>query len=186
ARLTLENVLDAASLGAAVATGLAVESLTRGAGGRVDSLTARDRESGRSITVRARAFVNAAGPWGDRVRRLAEAGAAEMLRLSRGPHLAVPRERLALGEIVAFPMPDGRLLFAVPHGAVTVLGTTDTDFTGSPDEVHAGPEDVAYLLDAARRTFPAAGLAAAGILLTFAGPPPPARNAGPRLRDTTP
>lgn len=185
ARLTLENVLDAVMLGAIAATRLDVVGLLRSAGGRVEGVAARDLESGRSIQVRARAVVNATGPWGDRVRRLEDRDAPELLRLSRGSHLAVPADRLALTHIVAFPLQDGRLLFGVPDGSVTLLGTTDTDFAGSPDEVLADRADVEYLLAAARQTFPSAGLTESDVVATFAGLRPLVRKPGRSLKETS-
>jgi glycerol-3-phosphate dehydrogenase len=185
ARLTLENALDASLLGAVAATGVAVEGLRRGETGRLDTVLARDRESGRELTVRARVVVNAAGPWGDRVRRMEDDAAPDLLRLSTGVHVTVPRERLPISEIVAFPLADGRLLFAVPHGTVTMLGTTDTDFTGSPDEVFASPRDVVYLLAAARQTFPAAALTERDVVSTFASLRPLVRQPGRSLEETS-
>jgi len=187
ARLTLENVLDAASLGAVAATRLEVVGLAPGRSGPAARVEVRDRESGRQVSVRARCVVNAAGPWADRVRRLEDATSAGMLRLSRGVHLVVPAGRLPLSGIVAFPMPDGRLLFAIPDGAVTLLGTTDTDFSGSPDAVFAERTDVDYLLAAARQTFPSAALIASDVLATFAGLRPlvfrPGKSVGKTSRE---
>ena len=184
ARLTLENVLDAASLGAVAVTGLEVRGLSRSRG-TVAGVAVSDRDSGREFAIQARAVVNAAGPWGDRVRRMEDAAAPELLRLSRGVHLTVPASRLPLSEIVAFPLGDGRLLFAVPHGAVTMLGTTDTDFSGSPDEVFADPADVAYLLAAARQTFPSAALTDQDVVSTFAGLRPLVSQPGRSLEETS-
>lgn len=169
ARLTLENVLDAASLGAVAATRLEVIGIAPGRRGSLSLVTVRDQASGREIPIRARCVVNAAGPWADRVRRLESPAAEGMLRLSRGVHLAVPARRLPLSGIVAFPLADGRLLFAMPDGPVTLVGTTDTDFAGSPDAVHADQGDVDYLLAAARETFPSAVLTESDVVATFAG-----------------
>ena len=185
ARLTLENVLDAAVLGAVVATRVEVTGLLRGSSGSVEGVEGTDGETGRAISVRARVVVNAAGPWGDRVRRLEDGGAPQLLRLSRGTHVTVPATRLPLSGIVAFPLADGRLLFAVPHGAVTMLGTTDTEFTGSPQEVFAERSDVDYLLAAARQTFPAAALAEADVLATFAGLRPLVREPSRGFKETS-
>jgi glycerol-3-phosphate dehydrogenase len=184
ARLTLENVIDAASLGAVAVTGIEVEALAR-AGASINGVSARDRESGQPFQIKARAVVNAAGPWGDRVRRMEDAAAPELLRLSRGAHLTVPASRLPLSEIVAFPLADGRLLFGVPHGAVTMLGTTDTEFAGSPDEVCADAGDVTYLLSAARQTFPSAALSERDVIATFAGLRPLVRQPGRSLEATS-
>jgi glycerol-3-phosphate dehydrogenase len=155
--------------------------------GSLGCVTVRDREGGREIGIRARCVVNAAGPWADHVRRLESGGAERILRLSRGVHLAVPARRLPLSGIVAFPLADGRLLFALPDGPVTLVGTTDTDFAGSPDAVFAERGDVDYLLAAARTTFPSAALAESDVVATFAGLRPlvyrPGRSVGKTSRE---
>jgi glycerol-3-phosphate dehydrogenase len=187
ARLTLENVLDAALLGAVAVTRLEVVGLSPERVGSACGLEVRDRDDGRALSVRARCVVNAAGPWGDRVRRLEDPSCPEMLRLSRGVHVAVPARRLPLAGIVAFPLSDGRLLFAIPDGPVTLIGTTDTDFSGSPDAVFAERGDLDYLLAAARQTFPSAGLTVSDVMATFAALRPlvfrPGRTVGKTSRE---
>ncbi len=185
ARLTLENVLDAAALGAVTATRIAIEGLEKDAAGMVRGAAGRDVESGRTFTVRARSVVNATGPWGDGMRRLDRPGVAKVLRVSRGAHVTVPAPRLPVGEAVAFPMEDGRLLFAVPYGSVTLVGTTETDHRGSADDVRATREDVAYILNAARRTFPSAGLAGSDVVATFASLRPLVLEPGKSLGETS-
>jgi glycerol-3-phosphate dehydrogenase len=184
ARLTLENVLDAVSLGTVALNRVGVVGLLRGAGG-VEGATARDGETGRTFPVRARVLINAAGPWGDEIRRMESPGVASILRLSRGTHLTVPFGRLPLSRIVAFPLADGRLLFALPDGPVTILGTTDTDYSGGPEEVCADRSDLEYLLDAARLTFPAAALTEADVVSTFAGLRPLVYEPGKSLSQTS-
>ena len=84
-------------------------------------------------------------------------------------------------------MEDGRLLFAIPFETVTLLGTTDTDHDGSPDDLAATPQDVAYILAAAQRTFPLASLAEPDLVSTFAGLRPlvlqPERGVGETSRE---
>ena len=184
-RLTFENVLDAASLGATAVTRVQVEGLEKDGAGTICGVRARDREGGRSLTVRARVVVNAGGPWGDLVRRLEEPGVPTVLRLDRGAHLTVPASRLPVSQAIAFPLDDGRLLFAIPFGAVTLLGTTEQDHRGGPDDVSATAQDVAYLLEAGRRTFPAAALSPADIVSTFAGLRPLVRQPGRDLTETS-
>jgi glycerol-3-phosphate dehydrogenase len=185
ARLTLENVLDAVHLSAVAVSRLEVAALEKDASGKIRGVRARDREGGRLFSVAASVVINATGPWGDVVRRLDDGGAPTQLRLSRGAHLTFPASRLPLRHAVAFPMEDGRLLFGIPYGPATLLGTTDTDYAGSPDEVSADAEDVRYLLDAASRTFPAARLAEGDVLSTFAGLRPLVREPGKSLEQTS-
>lgn len=185
ARLTLENVLDAVLLCAVAVSRVEVAGFERDGSGQIRAVRARDRESGRVFSVAARVVVNATGPWGDLLRRLDDAEVEPQLRLSRGVHLTFPASRLLLRHTVAFPMEDGRLLFGIPYGPVTLLGTTDTDYAGSPDEVCADAQDVRYLLDAASRTFPSARLAETDVVSTFAGLRPLVREPGKSLEETS-
>lgn len=185
ARLTLENVLDAASLGAVAVSRAEVREMTRDASGRIVGARGQDRESGRDFTVSARVVLNAAGPWSDLVRRLDDPSAVPQLRLAKGAHLAIPTGRLPLSHTVVFPAEDRRLLFAIPDGPVTLIGTTDTEYTGSLDEVGADREDVSYLIGQARETFPAALLAESDVVATFAGLRPLLRKPGRRVEDTS-
>ena len=185
ARLTLENVLDAAALGAVTVSRVAVTAFRRNRSGRIRGVAARDEETGRALAVAATAVVNATGPWGDRLRGEDQPGTPPQLRLSRGAHLTVPAARLPVQHPVVSPSPDGRLLFAIPFGSVTLLGTTDQDFTGSPDDVAADGEDVQFLLKAANAVFPSASLGPTDVVATFAALRPLLRESGKSVQDTS-
>ncbi len=64
---------------------------------------------------------------------------------------------------------DGRVMFAIPWRERTVLGTTDTDFAGSADEVAADADDVRYLCESGNGYFPGANLSPADVIATWAG-----------------
>jgi len=76
----------------------------------------------------------------------------QVLRRTRGVHLVVPK--LSQQAIVIFARSDRRLLFVIPWQDCSLVGTTDTDYTGDLDSVSAGPEDIDYLLTEAGRVFP--------------------------------
>jgi len=185
ARLTLENVLDAVSLEAVAVSRVEVAGLAHDASGAVSGADVLDRESGRRFAIRARVVVSATGPWADRMRSLDEPGSSPQLRLAKGIHVTLPARRLPVSRPVAFPDSGGRLLFAVPDGPVTLLGTTDTDYAGSLDEIVADSAEVAYLLREANETFPAAGLTDSDVVATFASLRPLAREPGKRVEDTS-
>jgi glycerol-3-phosphate dehydrogenase len=77
-----------------------------------------------------------------------------LLRLTKGVHLVTPSA--SRHAHVLFAQRDGRLFFVIPWLGYSLVGTTDTDYSGDPSEVAATEEDVAYLIDEARRAFPAA------------------------------
>lgn len=168
ARLVIEVIKSAAALGAVVANHAEVTRVLF-EGGRICGVSVRDHESGAELAVRARVVINAAGPWVDAVRLLGEPGETPRLRLTKGIHVSVPFERLPLRCIVVMNARDRRGVFAIPKGAVTYLGTTDTDY-GPPD---ANPEitldDVEYLLDASARTFAVAELKPSDVATAWAG-----------------
>jgi glycerol-3-phosphate dehydrogenase len=163
ARLVLENVLDAEGAGAVVASYVHVRAEGR-------SLQAEDRLDGARFPIRAQAVVNATGPFSDSFRR-----GPPHLRPTLGVHLVLDAARLPTGgrAIVINSPRDGRLIFTLPAGARTIVGTTDTDWNDRPpapgDEIRARGPDVDYLLEAANHAFPPAALARDEVVSTFAG-----------------
>src|SRR4029453_8305209 len=116
---------------------------------------ARCALSGRTLHVRARAVVNAAGPWVDDVVRLESPGAAPRLHLSKGVHVALRAERLPVRHLTILQTADRRSIFAIRRGASVYLGTTDTSYRGGCEAWPAVTRaDVEYLLAPASRDFP--------------------------------
>lgn len=169
ARLTLATARAAAEAGAVVVNHLPVRALEL-AGRVVRGARVTDVETDREIVITARVVVNATGPWTDDIRHLAEPAAAPSLRGTKGVHVAVPRERVGNNGALTLLSPiDGRVMFILPAGALTMIGTTDTDYDGDPDAVRADAGDIAYLLRSANAFFPAAHLAPADVVSAWAG-----------------
>ncbi len=148
-------------------------------GGKVRGVIARDVLSGKEIEVKARIVVNAAGPWADRILAMDSPGFTESLRLTKGIHLVVQRSRVGNRNAVVLSSPrDGRFIFLIPWWQFTLIGTTDTDFQGNPDEVWADPEDVEYLLEAVNYNLPDVALTKEDVISTFAALRPLAFRGG--------
>ena len=144
ARLCLANVRAAAEAGAIVLNYASAVEL-RLERGRATGAEVRDELSGRKASVRARALVNATGPWLDRIRRLEDPSAGPSGRLSKGVHVLVPLER-PWSAALTIPHEAARVSFAVPWQGMLLLGTTDTLFEGDPGEARASEEDIAAVL----------------------------------------
>ncbi|MBE7447598.1 MAG: glycerol-3-phosphate dehydrogenase [Kofleriaceae bacterium] len=188
ARLVLENVLDAQALGADCRNYTEVTRLVRDDDGRVRGVAVRDVLTGAREELRARAVVLAAGAWTDElIRRFEVPRQRELLRRTKGVHLVIPHERLPLARAITLISPvDGRVMFAIPWRGRTVLGTTDTDFDGTADEVHADAEDARYLCASINGYFPAAGITPADVIATWAGLRPLIRSGdGESASDTS-
>lgn len=111
----------------------------------------------------ARAIVNATGPWASTIPH-----SQVKLRLTKGIHLVVRREKLPVPSAVVITEAR-RLLFLIPWGERLIVGTTDTDYRGSLDNVHAEKVEVSYLLRTVHDFFPSAGLTESDVLATWAG-----------------
>jgi glycerol-3-phosphate dehydrogenase len=170
ARLVLENALDAEALGAACHTYTEVLRFERN-GPRITGVVVKDRLSGKTWSVNARAVVLAAGAWTDEmIRRFEIPFERPILRRTKGVHIVLPRERLPLARAITLISPvDGRVMFALPWRDRSVLGTTDTDFTGTADEVWADKSDVEYLCASGNGYFPGANLTPDDVIATWAG-----------------
>jgi glycerol-3-phosphate dehydrogenase len=171
ARLVLENAIDARDLGADCHTYTEVLRFERRSDRRITGVVVRDRLTGETRTVGCKAVILAAGAWTDEmIRRFEIPMDRPLLRRTKGVHIVLPRERLPLARAITLISPvDARVMFAIPWRERTVLGTTDTDFTGSADEVFADADDVKYLCESGNGYFPGANLTPEDVIATWAG-----------------
>jgi glycerol-3-phosphate dehydrogenase len=168
ARVTFENVLDADLHNAAVANYAAVESFGA-SDGKLASASVRDLIGGATYEVRAKEFLNAAGPWVDDIRRLDDPTAQPCVRLTKGVHLVFARTLLPVRESIVLADERGRIVFVMPHDRYVLVGTTDTDFTGDPASVRTEIADVEYLIAVLAESLPGIKLTNADVATSFAG-----------------
>lgn len=170
ARLTLAVARAAVETGVTYLTHARVDRITPLEGRGFEMEVIDGMPSGHRTTVRANTVLNATGPWCDEVRRLADADITPRLRPTKGVHVVVDQRRVGnQGAILLRSNVDGRVMFVLPWGALTYLGTTDTEFQGDPDSARANLADVQYLLDSANALFPEARLELDDVVSTWAG-----------------
>lgn len=168
ARLTIENIKLAAAKGACVCNYLEASDFIY-ANEKIVGIKAFDKIAKESITIKATSVVNATGPWVDKLRAINKSREGKELHLTKGVHIVVPFHRLPVRQAIYFDVPDGRMIFAIPRGRITYIGTTDTDYKGDADHVLVSREDVYYLLKAANETFPSILLTLADVESSWAG-----------------
>jgi glycerol-3-phosphate dehydrogenase len=168
ARLTIEVLKTASSYGALCANYAEVVEFVY-ENGKVIGAKVMDVVSGASYVVRADKIVNATGPWVDEIRKKDGSLKGKHLHLTKGVHVVVPFERLPIKQSVYFDVPDGRMIFAIPRGDSTYIGTTDTDYTGNINTPQVTREDVLYLLAAVNWMFPHAKLTIEDVTSSWAG-----------------
>ncbi|MDA5110228.1 glycerol-3-phosphate dehydrogenase/oxidase [Brevibacillus thermoruber] len=137
--------------------------------GRLTGVRVADGVSGRTFDLYATCVVNAAGPWVDELRRLDGSLAGKRLYLTKGVHLVVAYDRLPVAQSAYFDTPDGRMVFVIPRGTITYIGTTDTPYRHDIDQPRTTVEDRDYLLRAVNAMFPDVRLKPRDVLSHWAG-----------------
>jgi len=152
ARLVVLTALDAAERGAHIQVQTEVTSAVRQ--GALWQIETTNTQTGQHQTIEARMLINAAGPWvanvnGERI----DSRSTAKIRLVKGSHAVVPR-MFDHDRAYIFQNADNRIIFAIPYEKdFTLIGTTDVDYRGSPDDVSASPDEIAYLCAAASEYF---------------------------------
>jgi glycerol-3-phosphate dehydrogenase len=154
ARLLIHLAETAVGQGATLLNAVEAVGVTRAGGlaAAVDGVIARDLESGEEWRVSVRIVVNAAGPFVDDVRRLAEPEAPPLLAPSQGIHLVFDETFLPGDHAILVPhTSDGRVMFAIPWHGHTLVGTTDTPIETPSEEPRPRGEEIEFLLATAGR-----------------------------------
>lgn len=144
ARLVLEVVDGALAAGAAAVNRAGAKALLTEAG-RVVGAVVRDEEAGETIEIRASIVVNCTGPWCNGLIEQVDPSRRLALRLTQGVHLLMPPLPTSDALLISSPA-DRRIVFLIPWYGQTLLGTTDTDYVGSPADVRVELRDIDYLL----------------------------------------
>ncbi|RAP33915.1 hypothetical protein DID77_02340 [Candidatus Marinamargulisbacteria bacterium SCGC AG-439-L15] len=168
-RICVELAMMAKNLGADLFNYVEIVSITKGST-KVVSVDVKDVFTGELATIGARFFAFTVGPWINQVSSsLLGIPDKSFVSLSKGVHLVVSKivQEKAL---ILTAKQDGRVFFVIPWGASqTLIGTTDTIYSGDPNSVSVEPEDRSYLLKEVNAYFPDLNLSEDDILFQFAG-----------------
>lgn len=168
ARLTIENIKTSLRFGAEALNYASVEDFEY-TNEKISGVKVRDTLSGKGFTITTKYVISAAGPWVDELRTVNNSKKGKRLHLTKGVHLVFPKEKLPVRQSVYFDIPDGRMMFAIPRGKVTYVGTTDTNFNLDKDHVRTDLADAIYLLSAVNNMFPKINLEMEDIISSWAG-----------------
>ncbi|XAR52337.1 Glycerol-3-phosphate dehydrogenase [Bertholletia excelsa] len=148
-RLNVALACSATLAGAAVLNYAEVISFLKDESGeRITGVRIRDNLTGKEFDTYAKVVVNAAGPFCDSVRKMADNNAKPMISPSSGVHVVLPDYYSPEGMGLIVPKTkDGRVVFMLPWLGRTVAGTTDsgTTITMLP-EPHE--DEIEFILDA--------------------------------------
>ena len=150
-RLVVLNARDAQTKGAVIRTRTKCISARRVEGLWELSI---ESENGHVETVRAKALINAAGPWVSQVLgAVVGRNDPDKIRMVKGSHLVVDK-LYDHDRCYIFQNADGRICFAIPYERdFTLIGTTDEDHKGDPGKPQITESEADYLLKAVSEYF---------------------------------
>ncbi len=168
ARLTLENIKTSLQFGAKALNYAEITDFIYEKE-KVCGVQVTDHLTGTAFRVHGKNVISAAGPWVDELRSINHSKKGKRLHLTKGVHLVFPHSKLPVKQSVYFDVPDGRMIFAIPRGKVTYVGTTDTNYNLDLDKVETDLADAIYLISAVNNMFPSITLEMDDIESSWAG-----------------
>ena len=171
ARLVLQVISECQLLGATALNYSEVVQINT-SDHAVSHLTCKDKISQTEFEIRADVYISAAGVWTDAVSQLLDTQAPPVMEPSKGVHIVIPTSRMYPDKVVLIEASsgDGRFIYNLPwENGLTILGTTDTDYQGNPDDIHADKSDIDYLLKSFNKSFPGLKLSEQDITSVYFG-----------------
>ena len=151
-RLVVSNAILAEENGATILTRTRCQSAYRKNG--LWHIAIEDIDTGKISYCRAKALVNASGPWAQNfIENKLQAKSPRSIRLIKGSHFVVPK--MYDGEqAYILQNEDQRIVFVIPYNDdFTMVGTTDKEFVGNPKDAALDTEETNYLLDVVNKHF---------------------------------
>lgn len=168
ARLTIENIKTSLQFGTVALNYAKVEDFHY-KDDIISGVKIKDALSGDDFSIKTKYVISAAGPWVDELRSTNNSKKGKRLHLTKGVHLVFPYEKLPLQHSTYFDVPDGRMMFAIPRGKVTYVGTSDTNYNNDKDAVRTDLTDAVYIVSAINNMFPSIELELDDIVSSWAG-----------------
>lgn len=129
-----------------------VNSLLKDSGGQINGVIAKDLDTEKDYSLKARIVINATGVFADSIARMDDPSSKPSLRPSQGVHIVLDKSFLRSNSAIMIPKTDdGRVLFAIPWYNVVVIGTTDTPLDTISLEPVALEKEIDFILQTAEK-----------------------------------
>ncbi|MGC1632789.1 MAG: glycerol-3-phosphate dehydrogenase/oxidase [Gelidibacter sp.] len=150
ARLAVNIAQTAIEQGATVLNHFRVIQLQKDVNGKLNGVTAIDKESHKEYNLNTKVVINATGVFTDEILKMDNAEAKNTVRPSQGIHLVLDRSFLPGKDAIMIPKTtDGRVLFLVPWHNRVVVGTTDTLLDSHSLEPKPLEKEIDFILETA-------------------------------------
>lgn len=150
-RLTLAFIKSALAQGAEAANYMEVTGFIK-EGNSVTGINVRDHIKKKDKSFNGRVIINCAGPWADHVLTFASGHShGEVMRRSEGIHIIT--KKLLSTHLVSAMTPSGRHIFIIPWRNHSLIGTTDKEYIGSPDDWKITKQSIDELINEVNSSF---------------------------------
>jgi len=170
ARLVVANALDAKNHGAQIEIQTECRSLKFLETEKVWQVVLFNKLTSELYEIKALNIVNASGPWLNQflVSAAPKVKPARNIRLIKGSHIIVPRSK-DLDQAYILQNEDKRVVFVLPYlDKFSIIGTTDKEYKGRPEDVSIDDWEVDYLLKVYNQHF-SSSLVWEDIVSTYSG-----------------
>ncbi len=161
-RLTLAFIKSAIKYGASVANYTQMEGFIMEEGIKLKTIKGVkviDKIKNKKIDINGKLVINCAGPWADFIldkaksksQTITKASNNHVLRRSEGIHIIT--NKLVNDYIFSGFTPTDKHFFLVPFRNHTLIGTTDKEFIGNPDEYKVTKKAIEELLEEVNKSF---------------------------------
>jgi glycerol-3-phosphate dehydrogenase len=168
-RLCIENMLLAEKFGAVILNyAKAVDIKLKKS--KNWEITFLDTISNIKYVIKSDFIVNVSGPWVDSICQMINPDAPKKIGGTKGSHIVVKKFENGPLNALYFPSSqDSRPIFIIPWREYYLIGTTDSKYENSPDDIIAGPEEIEYLVNEVNYIIPNANLTKNDIYYSYSG-----------------
>ncbi|MBC2715401.1 MAG: glycerol-3-phosphate dehydrogenase/oxidase [Desulfobacteraceae bacterium] len=145
-RLTLAFIKSAVRHGAETSNYAKVVDFSFSNNRKVKGVRVEDTLTGNTVDVRGALVINCAGPWADIVLNLADKSGNSKHQIKRSEGIHILTKKFKTRHALVMWTPSGRHFFTIPWRGYQLIGTTDKDYEGNPDEYNVSRQSVEELI----------------------------------------
>ncbi len=152
-RLTLAFIKSAAEYGARVSNYSPIEAFLFDAENRITGVEVRDVFSGETKNIYAELIINCGGTWADKILSMATGKDLQVHKINRSEGIHIITEKIAGNHVVSLQRNDGGYMMIMPWRDHSLIGTTDKEYFGDPDEYRVSKESINDVIRAVNDNF---------------------------------
>ena len=152
-RLTLAFIKSAAEYGAKVSNYAAVTGFKYDSDNRITGVEVKDLLSGETKNIYADLIINCGGTWADKILNLAARKDLPTHKVKRSEGIHIITRKIAGNHVVSIQKEDGGHMMIMPWRDHSLIGTTDKEYYGDPDEYQVSGESVDEVIIAVNKNF---------------------------------